>query len=896
MDFKLLSKYLKNTARSLTDIAKQFKLTEKETETELETYLESGIIVLTLDGYMLSKDCNIVLGKIVLRKSTFAYVTPVGAKDDKSSDIRVSGKSLEGFILGDLVYIRDDYELNGTIVGLYKRKEYLVGTVFKRTNKGYYLKAKEVEETNINIVIDEDLAKYDISDGDLVKCKIESYVIDEIKAKFEGVLVKADEVGADISSIIVSNDAPLTFPSEVLVEAKMLSQEVSEKELIGREDFRNHNIVTIDGDDALDFDDAVEIQPVTHGYLIGVHIADVGHYVRPTSFLDQEAEKRGTSIYVADRVVPMLPKELSNGICSLNPNVDRLVISCIMNVDESGNVFKSRIVPGIIRSHGRLTYNQVNNLFDNNDKGELNDETVDMLLLLKKATAKIRKRRDRNGALNLESTELKFVLDEKGQPTDVVKREQKTAEEMIEDLMIIANVEVAKLLEEKKIPCLFRVHDNPPTDKINSFKQFLKNINMTKDFPSKISSVNLSNWLENIKDKEMHEVISSFLLRSLAKAKYSPDNSGHFGLAEEDYLHFTSPIRRYPDLIVNRTLHTYVFEKQEVKYSAMYNRLVNLGMLTSACERRAVTIERAVDDLESCKYMSKHIGETFEGVVTSITKYGMYIELSNGIEGLMKLEDINPDFEYIYSDKHMDIQSIGKEDRDLFKLGTRLSVIIKDVSFEDKTINLFTTAGQAFEERYQIYKAKQEKENEQVRTRADYSRVCAYNRERFTSNEEKDARKERRKESRMSRFGDKKTSYSDRGSSSSRSYSRKPREGGYSSRGSEDRKPYERKSYGDRSSSYGDKKPYERKSYSDRGSSSSRSYSRKPREGGYSSRGSEDRKPYERKSYGDRSSSSSRDGAKKTYYNASGEKRGNYSRGSKSSSSVRGGRKYGGSK
>jgi VacB/RNase II family 3'-5' exoribonuclease len=506
----------------------------------------------------------------------------------------------------------------------------------------------------------------------------------------------------------------------------LIPQTISDKDIEGREDYRKQTIVTIDGADALDFDDAVSCEKITNGYRIGVYIADVSYYVTPNTPLDDEASKRGTSIYVADRVVPMLPTELSNGICSLNPNVDRLVLSVIMDVDQAGNVYRSVIKPGVINSHGRLTYGEVNDLFSKNEKGEMSSSIVQMLFLMREATALIRARRERQGALDLDSTELKFNLDEQGNPTEVIKRDQGEGEKMIEDLMIIANVEVAKFLSDQKIPTLYRVHDNPPSEKIELFKQFLRNIKLIQDFPSSVTSSTVSHWYNSITDPDTKFAVSGFLLRSLAKAKYSPDNTGHFGLAEENYLHFTSPIRRYPDLIVHRTLRRFVFNQETFDYDHLHTILENLGVATSAAERRAADIEREVDDLESCKYMTKHIGEEFTGVVVGLVSKGMFLELSNGIEVFLAISDIDPTQRYTYSERHMDIQSTERDEDDnlvFFRLGSKLNVIISDVTMEDETVHAMTPEAKIFRDNYEQYKESEREDDEMRRDRPDYSRV-----------------------------------------------------------------------------------------------------------------------------------------------------------------------------
>ena len=739
MDFKVLSKLLNKKQMSLKELSKAFNISEEEAKNELKNLIETGLIFETNGYYGLCSKEGYILGKIVLRKRNFAYVTPINPI--YKEDLRVSNSSLTGFILNDLVYLLKDF--NGlSIVGLYYRNPEISGNLFKGPDGKFQLHSKLVEDCNVSIKIKTDLSKEKLSDGDLVKCKIVDFDEKTITVEFEELLVKANTVGADISSIIVNHDAHLTFPKDVSIQAKMLPQEVTSEDLEEvntgkRVDYRNLNIVTIDGEDALDFDDAIYVSKITNGYQIGVHIADVSHYVKENSPIDEEAAIRGTSIYVADRVVPMLPFELSNGICSLNPNVDRLTLSVIMKVSNDGEVYDFDIHPGIINSHARLTYKQVNDLFNAKDnnleyKADFSKGIEDMLLLAREATSKIRKRRERYGALDLDSTELKFRLDEKGQPIEIIKREQGEGEKLIEDLMIIANVSVAKFLANRNIPTLFRIHDNPPEDKIKKFETFLKFIGLYANFPKIITSSSLSNWYSSIEDENKKKAVSNFLLRSLAKAKYSPNNDGHFGLAEDFYLHFTSPIRRYPDLLVHRTLHRFVFEHEKLNYSSYYSYLTNMGISTSASERRAVDIEREVDDLESCKYMSKHLNETFKGYINSFTEKGIYLELENGVDAFLAIDQINPEKKYTYSAKHFDIvaqiqkskQSFEKKRiiPETFKLGQEMTVIINKITFEDKTIHVVTPIYQKYLETYQDVLNKQEEEEKEISSRPDYSR------------------------------------------------------------------------------------------------------------------------------------------------------------------------------
>lgn len=723
MEFELkeLKDYLRKNPHPKSAVLQHFGIREQD----LQPYFDNGIIFDTLKGLALLEDYDVHLGTITLRKDNFAYINPVNSLDTKKNDVRVSGKSLEGYIIDDKVYYQIDSWNNATIVGLYKRKEFIAGTAYKAPAGTFFLHTKETAGTDIDVVLTE--VPSDLTDGDLVKAKITVNARKSITVRYIETLAKASDVGKDISTIIAENGAPLSFPAEVLAQARMIPQEVSAEEMQGREDFRDKTIVTIDGEDALDFDDAVSCEKIPHGYRIGVYIADVSHYVTPHTPIDEEAEKRGTSIYVADRVVPMLPKELSNGICSLNPDVDRLVLAVIMDVDEVGKVYRSKIVQGIIHSHARLTYTEVNDLFAKNETGKLSEDIVTMLTMMHEATRSIRLRRNKQGSLDLESTELKFSLDKDGNPTEVIKRTQGEGENMIEDLMIIANVEVAKYMDTHKIPTLYRIHENPPSDKLLTFRQFLRNIHMDRDFPMHVTSENLAYWYSQIQDKTLKKTIGNFLLRSLAKARYSPDNEGHFGLAEDDYLHFTSPIRRYPDLIVHRLLHTYVFDKEKFNYSALHNSLETLGQSTSAAERRAVTIERKVDDLESCKYMRRHLKEQYKGIIDGMNAKGMFIELENGIEVFVALRDIDPKTKWVYSDDHLDIQSEERDEETnrylTYKLGNEVTLYITSVNMESLTVNAMLEAAYQYHEAMDDYDAVVKAESEGLYEKKETSRV-----------------------------------------------------------------------------------------------------------------------------------------------------------------------------
>lgn len=620
---------------------------------------------------------NLELAKVVTKKSSFCYLNLV--REDHQ-DVRFTGPIADTLLIGDFVYILVDQTHYGPrlnrFLTLIKPITKIKGNYRLGTNGQAELVIPYLEAANVKVSVVENKAK-DVGIGDFVDATILKREQGTISVRIDKLLVKAGFVGSDISQIIAANDAPMSFPEEVMEEAKNIPQELRPDDYLGRKDLREECIVTVDGEDSRDFDDAVSIKETEYGWEVGVHIADVAHYVKPGHPLDLEARSRGTSIYVADRVVPMLPVELSNGICSLNPNVDRLTITCRAAIDKNGNVISSDIYPSVIRSHGRLTYTQVNELYKTGNCDSLSEEIKKSLMILKACSDAVRARRTRQGAMKLEAVELHFKLDETGFPISVEKKTQDVAEKMIEDMMIIANCEVAKHLHKLDIPTLYRIHELPPDEKYEILREYIKKLGLLANFPSKadLNPENLNTFMNSVKDDNLKKALSIVMLRSMAKARYSPDEVGHFGLAEPEYLHFTSPIRRYPDTIVHRTLHDYVFEHKPLDKKQRYDYMVELGDSLSADEKRAQTIERSVDDLESSKYMSRHISEKFHGFIVSFIDFGMFIQLDNGIEGLLPFEYINQD-RYFYDDKHLIVKDTtpGKEHE--FNLGEAIDVCV----------------------------------------------------------------------------------------------------------------------------------------------------------------------------------------------------------------------------
>ena len=463
--------------------------------------------------------------------------------------------------------------------------------------------------------------------------------------------------------------------------------EVSESELSSRRDLRGWEIFTIDGDDTKDIDDAISIKKLPNGHFeLGVHIADVSYYVKEGSPLDDEAMERGTSVYLVDRVIPMLPHELSNGICSLNPGVDRLAISCVMEFDGVGKQLNYEIFPSVIKSRLQMTYKKVNSILVDNVVPDGYEPFVKSLRLMEELAQILRKAKIKRGYIDFDVDEAKILVDENCVPTEVVLRDRSLGENLIEDFMIAANECVATHIYFMNLPFIYRVHEVPKEEKIRSFLGFIGSLGY--QVPGDIKDTRpttMQKLLKFLKDKPEFKILSSLLLRSMQKAVYKPENLGHYGLASNCYTHFTSPIRRYPDTTVHRLLHTYLFDgKMDMATIRKWeDKLVYIADHSSARERASVDCEREVEDMKMAEYMEKHIGEEFEGMISSVTSFGMFVELDNLIEGLVPLRDMNDFFHF--DEEHMTL--IGERSRVKYVIGERVVVKVVRASKEDKTID-----------------------------------------------------------------------------------------------------------------------------------------------------------------------------------------------------------------
>ena len=498
-----------------------------------------------------------------------------------------------------------------------------------------------------------------------------------------------NDPGTDIMSIIKAYDLPMEFPESVMKSLNDIPDELSPKDYAGRVDLRDLQTVTIDGEDAKDLDDAITVSEENGVYHLGVHIADVSNYVKEYSPLDKEAYKRGTSVYLVDRVIPMLPHKLSNGICSLNQGCDRLALSCLMDIDEKGNVISHKICESVINVDRRMTYTNVKKILENEDEEILNEykDFADMFRLMEKLALILRQRRFKRGSIDFDFPETKITLNDKGEPVEIKPYDRNTATRIIEDFMLIANETVAEDYFWQEIPFLYRSHENPDPEKIRRLGTFINNFGYSIKIGDEIHPKELQKLLGKIEGSDEENLIARLTLRSMKRASYTTECVGHFGLAAKYYCHFTSPIRRYPDLqihrIIKENLHGGMSDKRSEHFAAI---LPEVAKQTSATERRADDAERDTDKLKMVQYMEKHIGETFEGVVSGMTAWGIYVELPNTIEGMISVASLRDGY-YIYDENHYEM--VNETTGRTFKLGQRLNVkvincdkILRTIDFE----------------------------------------------------------------------------------------------------------------------------------------------------------------------------------------------------------------------
>ena len=704
MKQKLLSFLKEHDEQTFTveEIAKSLKIEQSKEFVELIKIIakleEKQKIQLTDQGQIkLFKKAPLLEGEYRANDRGFGFVTV----ENLDNDIFIPKDAVHGALNGDRVLVDITKPANvlkeqlaeGEIVQIVERNsEIIIGIVEKLCTDKYYARA---------IATDKKLNSYPIwlvSSGlqpeisEVCQIEIIQYPSDkhkDIVGVVTHILGHKDDPGVDILTVVESYGIQTEFPVEVQEEA----DQVAERPIVpanDRKDLRNHTIVTIDGESAKDLDDAVEVQKLTNGhYKLGVHIADVSYYVTENSALDQEAFNRGTSVYLTDRVIPMLPRKLSNGICSLNPRTDRYALTCDMEIDAEGKVVEYKIYPSLINSNARLTYTIVNKILNNQATSEELaefDELIPMLQNMKELHFILSKMRTNRGAISFDDQEAVIKVDAEGKPYDIELRVRDVAEKMIESFMLIANETVAKYFAEKELPFIYRIHEAPNSDKIQAFLETANTLGLeihgTKD---SMDSKELQAILDEVQGQPEEEMVNTMLLRSMQQAKYSVDSLGHYGLAAQYYTHFTSPIRRYPDLIVHRLIRLWHAQKlNKKKQQNLAKNLPKIAEQSSKMERRAIDAERETDAMKKAEYMEQHIGETYQGVITSVTKFGIFISLPNTIEGLVHLSQLKDDY-YHYDEKHMML--IGKRFGRIFRLGEEVTIKVTKASAELREID-----------------------------------------------------------------------------------------------------------------------------------------------------------------------------------------------------------------
>ncbi|MCQ4635325.1 ribonuclease R [Anaerovorax odorimutans] len=631
------------------------------------------------------------IGTLSKHRKGFGFVIT----EDENPDIYISARSMGGAMNGDKVLVEVIPKTSGSsgegiIVKVLERNtKEIVGTFEK--SKRYGFVAPDDRRMGEDIFV----RKKDFHGaqrGDKVVVQISRYPDKENSAegKIVEIISRRGQAGGDIKALMRACGLRETFPSRVNAEAKAVSKGgVTDRELAGRRDLRQKTIITIDGADSKDFDDAISVEMLPGGnYLLGVHIADVTHYVKEDGYLDQEALKRGNSVYLIDQVVPMLPKKLSNGICSLNPDVDRLTLSVDMEVTPQGEVVDHDIYESVIHSKARMVYSEVSDMLEKNDLALMKKHRAvfEDILIMDKLAKILRKKREERGSLDFDFDEAYITLDASGIPVSVDIAERRTANKLVEEFMLLANQTVAEHFYWMEVPFVYRVHESPSPEKMEEFRTFLRGfgIRMKGDVDS-VHPKTLNGILEKVSGKNYENVVNTVMLRSMQKAFYGTDCGGHFGLALKYYCHFTSPIRRYPDLIIHRIIKACLHgELDSGTVKNFKKKTREAAEIASATERQAIDLERQVEKMKKAEYISYHIGESFDGIISGVTTYGIYVQLENTIEGMIRLDSLKDDY-YIYEPEKYRV--VGERRHKIYMLGGKVRITVDSVSIENREIN-----------------------------------------------------------------------------------------------------------------------------------------------------------------------------------------------------------------
>ncbi|PKW52874.1 ribonuclease R [Staphylococcus pseudintermedius] len=638
---------------------------------------------------------GLVRGTLSQNKKGFAFLRP---DDQEMEDIFIPPTKINRAMDGDVVLVevkksRGDFR-KGKFEGEVKAIEshsikQVVGTFSEARHFGFVVPDDKRIMQDIFVPKGQELGAVE---GHKVLVQITQYSdgTNSPEGQISAILGHKNDPGVDILSIIYQHGIEIEFPDDVLKEAENVHETILPDELKGRRDLRDELTITIDGADAKDLDDAIAVKKLDNGNTeLTVSIADVSYYVTEGSALDREAYDRATSVYLVDRVIPMIPHRLSNGICSLNPEVDRLAMSCRMEIDAQGQVVKHEIFESVIHSNARMTYDAVNRIITDKDAATRAQypEIVPMLDLAQTLSQQLIAMRKKRGEIDFDIKEAKVIVNEEGIPKEVVTRERGEGERLIESFMLIANETVAEHFNQMEVPFIYRIHEQPKSERLRQFFDFITNFGiMVKGTGEDIHPSTLQNIHEEIAGRPEDMVISTMMLRSMQQARYDADNLGHFGLAADYYTHFTSPIRRYPDLIVHRLVRKYLIEKS-MDGRAMHEweeKLPQIAEHTSNRERRAIDAERDTDELKKAEFMIQHIGDEFEGVISSVANFGMFVELPNTIEGMVNMQNMSDDY-YHFDERQMAL--IGERKAKVYRIGDVVKVKVIHVDVDERQID-----------------------------------------------------------------------------------------------------------------------------------------------------------------------------------------------------------------
>ena len=679
---------------TLTEIAMELGLeTTVKIQEVMRELIDDMYVIETKKGRIMAPDrAGLFIGKFISHRKGFGFVQ---SDREGVQDLYIQSKDVNGAIHNDRVMAeitRDasgDKRAEGRIVKVIKREVTKIVGTFKPAQHFGFVTPME-KEINTDIYIPE---KYfnGAKENDRVVVQITKWVKDNKKP--EGMIVEVlgnkDERGIEIESIIREHGLPLEFPSKVLDEANYVAVPIPNEEIERRRDLRDKLIYTIDGVDAKDLDDAISVELLDNGnYQLGVHIADVTHYVKEKSNLDKDALKRATSVYLVDKVIPMLPKQLSNGVCSLHPKTDKLTLSIFMEIDKKGKVVNYEIIESVIDSKFRLNYTEVSNVLENKEnETSFHDsrELLESLVNAEKLARILMKKREKRGALDFDFPEAYIQLDETGNVKHIEPYERRIANRIIEEFMLVANETIAEHFYWLGIPFVYRIHETPSSTKMEALNKFVNQYNLfVKGDTEEVHPKALQSIIKAIQGKKEEKAISTIILRSLKQAKYSPECTGHFGLAASYYCHFTSPIRRYPDLQIHRIIKEFINnEMTSRRQDKLKDIVLKASEQSSEMERKAEVAERDIHKYYKCLYMEDKIGEEFEGMISSVTSFGIYVELPDTVEGLIPISNLVDDY-YIFNETEFNM--VGQNTNKIFKVGDEIKVKLDLVNVESREI------------------------------------------------------------------------------------------------------------------------------------------------------------------------------------------------------------------